>query len=188
MIKSRKKRGRAAKANSKEKLNEFKQESKITKRNNVKEHDEEQNYAVFTVGKELFAIDLDSILEILHAFDLVAVPHLPETFSGIVDVRGESVPVVELRNLLNEKNTKAETRTCLITAVGDSRIGFLVDSDVEIVTSEEGEAHPLPDCYTKEETEFLDGIFWVKDNFIGILNPKRMMEVLGSWKESNEKI
>ncbi len=188
MIKSPKRRRKSKKQNHPENLKELKQKSGITERHDIQEHDEEQSYAIFSVGEELFAINLDSILEILHEFDLVDVPHLPETFSGVVDLRGESIPVVELRNLLSEKNIETETRACLVTNVGTSKIGLLVDSDVEIVTSEQGDIHPLPDCFTKEETEFLDGIFWVKDKFVGLLRPKGMMETLAASKEKNEKI
>ncbi len=148
----------------------------------------EKSFAVFNVGKERFAIDLDAILEILHTFSIISAPHLPEMFSGVINVREGSIPVISLQELLKEEKIETVTRACLVTSIDSLKIGFLIDSDIEIVTSTKGSLHPLPDCYTKEEAEFLDGIFWVKDKFIGILKPKKMIEILSEWREDNEKI
>ncbi len=154
----------------------------------VQNSSKERSYAIFLVGKEQFAIDLDEILEMLHTFDIISVPHLPSAFSGIVNLRGQSVPVVGLQRVLKEEQVKTEAKTCLITVVGSSKIGLLVDSDVEIVSSEFGSLHPLPDCYTKDEAKFLAGIFWTDDKLVGILRPKEMLEVLTQWREDDEKI
>lgn len=154
---------------------------------NVFQTKTERNFAVFTVGKEWYAFDLDLVLEILHTFDIVSVPHLAELFSGVVYLREESIPVVDLRRLLKENSHEPKVRTCLMTMVGSKKIGFLVDSDAEIVGLEAGKFYPLPDCFSKEEADFIEGIFWLDDKFIGILNPQRALEVLGGWRGKNEK-
>lgn len=148
----------------------------------------ERTFAVFVVGNGWYAFDLDSVLEILHMFKIVSVPHLAELFSGVVNVRDESIPVVDLRRLLKEDSHEPEVRTCLLTMIGSSKIGFLVDSDAEIVELKAGRFCPLPDCFSKEEAEFIKGIFWLGDEFIGILNPLRALEVLGGWREKGEKV
>jgi len=147
----------------------------------------ERNFAVFLVGGEWFGIDLNSIMEILHDFDVIPVPHLPAAFAGVTNLRGESLPVVDMRKLLNEPEVKAEIVSCLITTVGRAKIGFLVDSDVEIVNAETGRLYPLPGFYTKEEMKFLESIFWFKDKFIGILKPEPTLEVLTEWRMENEE-
>lgn len=149
---------------------------------------EEHSFAVFDVGKEKFAINLDSVTEILNTFEIVSVPHLPKMFSGVVKLRGESVPVVDLQTLLKEEKIKTEMRPCLITKVGTKTMGFLVDSDVAIITTEQGKLYPLPDSFTRKEVEFLEGIFWTDKTFVGILKPKEMVEVLAQWRQENEKI
>lgn len=149
---------------------------------------EENSYAVFNVGKERFALNLDCVKEILHNFEIYTVPHLPKLFSGVVKLRGESIPVVELRTLLKENGDKAEMKPCLITKIGDSTMGFLVDSDVSIITAEKENIYSLPDCFTREEIEFLDGILWTDNTFAGVLKPREMIEILAQWRQNNEKI
>ena len=165
--------------------------NKIPKRKRkVKEENEiqEESYAVFDVGKEKFAINLDTIKEILHTFNVMNVPHLPEMFSGVVKLRGESVPVVDLQNLLKQTTTGETERPCLIAKIGDSTMGFLVDSDVSIITKEQFKVYPLPDCFTREEIEFFEGILRIDNTFVGILKPREMLEILAQWRQGNEKV
>ncbi len=150
---------------------------------------EDKSLAVFGVGKEWFAIELDAILEIIHSFELISVPHLPVSFIGVVNLRGESVPVIDLRSLLKEKEPdedKTEVRPCLITIIDDSKIGFLVDTEVEIVNFNEGKFSPLPDIYSKEEAKFLAGIFWYQDRFAGVLKPRELIDTLTEWRQNDE--
>lgn len=158
----------------------------MPEREPISKDNTERSFAVFAVGQEWFAVDLDATLEILHEFETVLVPHLPESFSGVVNLRGESVPVVNLQKLLKEKSRPNGTRTCLITLINSTKIGFLIDSDVEIIKFVEGKFYPLPDCYTAEEAKFLEGIFWVGDRFVGILRPDQAFEVLTEWRLENE--
>lgn len=160
-----------------------------TSKKDVQEQEiKEKSYAVFDVGKERFAINLDNIKEILHTFKVMDVPHLPEMFSGIVKLRGESVPIIDLHNLLKQQDIKVEIKPCLITKIGSSTMGFLVDSDVTIITTEQSKIYPLPDCFTREELEFLEGILRIDNTFIGVLKPREMVEILAQWRQGNEKI
>jgi len=147
----------------------------------------ERSFAIFAVGTEWYAINLDLISEIITSFEILSVPHLPESFSGVINLRGESVPVVDLRKLLKIEEAETKTRICVITMIRSSKIGLLVDSDVEIVNLADGRFYPLPDCYTKDEAKFLEGIFLVEDKLAGILIPERVIEVLTEWRSEDEK-
>ena len=149
---------------------------------------EEKSYAVFTVGKEKFCVELDLIHEILHQFSVHAAPHLSKVYTGIINLRGDSMPVVDLCRLLHEEKITKGTRTCFVASVGSSRVGFVVDSDVEIVTTNRGRSYTLPDCYDKEESKFLDGIFWLGDDFIGILKPQELVSVRAKQAENDEEV
>ena len=175
------------KQQSKKKAQKPKQ-SKSTEVPVEKNRSEEHSFAVFAVGKEKFAINLDYITEILHTFKIVSVPHLPEMFSGVVKLRGASIAVIDLQTLLKGEKIETEVRPCLITKVGTRTMGFLADSDVAIIAAGQGRLCPLPDSFTKEEVKFLEGIFWTDQTFVGILKPKEMIEVLTQWRQENEEI
>lgn len=152
------------------------QQKKTTKRSAARK------FALFDVGKEKYCIDLDNITEVLHTFEIIPAAHLPKSFAGITKLHGKSIPVVDMHMLLSEEKCDAATRACLLTTVRSSLVGLLVDSDVTIATSRKGRLLPLPDCFTKEEAEFLEGIFWLEDSLFGILKPQPMVASLARWR------
>ncbi len=160
---------------------------RVTAEASVKASDE-KSFAVFNVGKEKFCVDLDLIHEILHTFSVHAAPHLSKVYAGIINLRGDSMPVVDLCRLLHEEKIEKGTRTCFVASIGPSRVGFMVDSDVEIVTAKKGRLYVLPDCYDKEESKFLVGIFWLGDELVGILRPQEVVNVLSKKRKDNEKV
>lgn len=152
------------------------QPKKTTKRAPIRK------FALFDVGKEKYCIDLDNITEILHIFEIVPAEHLPESFAGITRLHGKSIPVIDMHKLLSEETCDGTTHACVLTMIRSSPIGLLVDSDVTIATSRKGRLLPLPDCFTKEEAEFLEGIFWLGDSLYGILKPQPMVASLARWR------
>ena len=56
-----------------------------------------QRFLTLTLGEELFAIDIFSVREILDYTDITRIPQTPEYMRGVVNVRGNAVPVVDLR-------------------------------------------------------------------------------------------
>ncbi len=146
----------------------------------------ERSFAIFAVGPEWYGLDLDSIIEILHNYEIIPVPHLPPSFAGVINLRGTSVPVVVLAKLFKFDTRADSINVCIITTVDETKIGLLVDSDVEIVNFEKGRLYPLPNCYTKEESEFLEGIFWLDERFIGILRLKEALNLLTEWRLEDE--
>jgi purine-binding chemotaxis protein CheW len=156
---------------------------KLVEKEVFEEKKEERSFAVFAVGIEWYAIDLGLVSEIVTSFEILSVPHLPQSFAGVINLRGESVPVVDLRKLLKIEAREEVAWVCIITTIGSSKIGLMVDSDVEIVNLEDGRFYALPDCYTKDEAEFLDGIFLIQDRFAGILRPARVIEILTEWRQ-----
>ncbi len=152
------------------------QQKKAAKRSLIRK------FALFDVGKEKYCIDLDNITEVLHIFEIIPAAHLPESFAGITRLHGKSIPVIDMHKLLSEETCDVATHACLLTTVRSSPVGLLVDSDVTIAISRKGRLLPLPDCFTKEEAEFLEGIFWLGDSLYGILKPQPMVASLARWR------
>jgi purine-binding chemotaxis protein CheW len=141
-----------------------------------------KRYAFFSVGKQRYAVDVDRIVEVLHQFTIEPVSHLPEAFLGVIHLRGVSIPVVDLPYLLREEKIESIEKTCLIAMLEREQIGLLIDSDINIIMSDEGCVHMLPDCYTKEEAQFIDGILALDNDFMAIINPNGIIRTLTDWK------
>ncbi len=147
---------------------------------------EEKSYAIFRVANEFYCIDPDSIFEILHDFAIIPVSHLPEIYEGIINLKGESIPIVNLRTLLNFNSEQTHFYTCIILITDGTKTGYLVDSDVEIVKSTECTFFALPDCFSPEEQKFLDGIIEYKDRLIGVIRLDQALKILSEWRLKSE--
>ncbi len=145
-----------------------------------------KGYAVFSVGNEFYCIDVDTIFEILHDFTIMPVSHLPKYFEGITNLKGESIPVVNLKNLLNIRSAITNFQVCIVTISAGEKTGFLVDSDIEIIKSSDCQSFALPDCFNAEEQKFLDGIIEYKGRLIGIIKLNQALKTLTEWRLKNE--
>ncbi|MCX7995121.1 MAG: chemotaxis protein CheW [candidate division WOR-3 bacterium] len=147
---------------------------------------QERAFALFSVAQESYCVDLDSIFEILHDFAIMTVSHLPEFFEGVINLRGETIPVVNLRNLLNLASDKTDFPVCIITQSSEGKTGYLVDSDIEIIRSSECQFFPLPDCFTHDEQKFLEGIIEYKNRLFGIIKLEQALKTITERRSENE--
>ncbi|MGB9721590.1 MAG: chemotaxis protein CheW [bacterium] len=147
---------------------------------------QERGFAIFAVGNEWYSVDMDSIFEILHDFEISGVSHLPDFFEGVTDLRGESIPVVNLKNLLGIEPGETDSQVCLISEFDNKKTGFLIDSDIEIVRSSDIQFFALPDCYSAEEKKFLEGIIEHKNKLIGVLKFNQVLKTLSERRSDNE--
>jgi purine-binding chemotaxis protein CheW len=96
-------------------------------------------YLAFTVADEHFAICATAVQEIIPHQPLIPLPQAPAHVHGVVNLRGQVVPVMDLRRRLQvEAQRCAETRPCIVVATLDiggesARIGILVDDAVDLL-------------------------------------------------------
>ncbi|MEO0095587.1 MAG: chemotaxis protein CheW [candidate division WOR-3 bacterium] len=173
----------ALKSKRKEK---FELNTSINSASNKKTDTNEKSYAIFKIGNEFYSIEVDPIFEILHDFGIVSVSHLPDFFEGLINLRGESIPVVNLRNLLNLHSDKTDFEVCIVTITDGIKTGFLVDSDIEIIKASEVNVFPLPDCFSSHERKFLDGILEYKDKLVGIIKLNDALKILTERRYKDE--
>lgn len=146
---------------------------------------QEKGFAIFSIGSEWYCVDLDLIFEILHDYEITTVSHLPDFFEGTTNLRGELIPVVNLRKVLDLRSDKQDFQVCIICESDGAKSGFLIDSDIEIVKSSEVQIFSLPYCYGPDEQKFLDGIVEHKERLIGVLKLNQILKIL-TGRRSNE--
>jgi len=83
-------------------------------------------WLVFVVGRWMYTIDLSCVAEVLAARAPHLVPLIPREIGGVLNVRGEPLPVVDGGTVLQRRST-GSTRHVLVFENDDRRIGLLVD-------------------------------------------------------------
>ena len=137
--------------------------------------DETVQYLTFSLDEEVFAIDVAKVREILDYTQAMRVPGAPEFMRGIVNVRGNVIPVVDMRLKFGMSKTERTVNTCIVVMEVDVEgettvLGALVDSVQEVFELEHDHVEPPPKMGTRWRTQFIKGIGKRNDHLIIILD------------------
>jgi purine-binding chemotaxis protein CheW len=144
--------------------------------------DEEGQYLTFTLGKEMFAIGILNIKEILEYGNLTEVPMMPEFIRGVINLRGAVVPVVDLSARFGGKPSEETKRTCIVIIEVHAEeerqdIGIVVDAVSEVLEIPDSEIEPAPAFGAKIRADFIQGMGKVKGKFVIILDVDKVLSV-----------
>lgn len=138
-------------------------------------------YLTFTLGDEVYALDIAKVREVLDYPTMTRVPRMPDFLRGVINLRGSVVPVVDLRLKFGMPGTEKSVDACvIITEVlvdGESTVlGALADSVREVIELDPGSLAPAPKIGTALRTEFITGIGRQEDRFVTVLDIERVFD------------
>jgi purine-binding chemotaxis protein CheW len=136
---------------------------------------ETRQYMTFKLGDELFAINVAQVREILEVSQITKVPTAPPYMRGVVNVRGQATPVVDLRLKfgLSENPDTVHTRIIAMELELDGEatvLGGIADSVHEVIELEPASINPPPRIAMRWRTNFIQGMGKRGDEFIIILD------------------
>jgi purine-binding chemotaxis protein CheW len=140
---------------------------------------ETSQYMTFKLGDELFAINVSQVREVLEIPQITKVPTAPAYMRGVVNVRGQAIPVVDLHLRFGLPSTPDTLQSRVIvmelTIDGESTvIGGLADSVHEVIELEPGNINPPPSIAMRWRTDFILGMGRRGEEFIIILDVNKV--------------
>src|SRR5512135_1635297 len=143
---------------------------------------ETTQYLTFKLGDEVFALDIAKVREVLDFTSVTKVPRTPEFMRGVINLRGNVVPVVDMRLKFGLTRTEKTVNTCIIIVEisldGDTTVlGALADSVQEVIDLEPDKIEPAPKIGTRLRTEFIKGMGNRNEQFIIILDIDKVFSV-----------
>ena len=140
---------------------------------------ETRQYLTFKLGDEVFGIDVAKVREVLDFTTITKVPRTPDFMSGVINLRGNVVPVVDLRLCFEMSKTEKTVNTCIVVVEvileGESTIiGALADSVEEVIDLEPNQIEPAPKIGVQIRTDFIQGMGKRDAQFIMILDIDRV--------------
>ena len=107
---------------------------------------QKDKYLTFTLGEELYGIDIRAVIEIIGIMPITKVPEVPAYVQGIINLRGKIIPVVDMRLRFGQEYRPYSDRTCvIIISVNDVLIGLIIDGVSEVLTIPENSIVPPPE-------------------------------------------
>ncbi|GHG63394.1 chemotaxis protein CheW [Alishewanella longhuensis] len=170
---------------------------KQSKRNDVvvmqTEQANEQQYLTFQLGQEMFAVGILHIREIIEYGNLTTVPLMPDFVSGVINLRGSVVPVIDLSIRFSRGQSQLSRRTCIVILEVDSavscaadsgsevsalqEVGIIVDAVSEVLEIAPKDIEPAPTFGTRLRAEFIAGMGKVDGAFVILLNVQKALNV-----------
>ncbi len=141
---------------------------------------EPQQFLTFCLGDEFFGMSLHQTREILEYSNVTDVPLMPDFMAGVINLRGEVVPVIDLSLRLGRNPIEVHKRTCVVivelhTYEQEYVIGLLVDSVSEVVELAPGQIEEAPAFGAKLRAEFILGIAKKGDDFVVLLDAEKTL-------------
>jgi purine-binding chemotaxis protein CheW len=131
----------------------------------------ERQLVTFRLGELLLGIDIRCVREINRVFDITPVPDAPPLVTGVVNLRGEVVTVVDLRTILELPATEITPRTRLmIVQSDDEAIGLLVDRVADVATVQSTDEEPLPANVGGIDSRYFTGVYRVGNDLLVVLD------------------
>ena len=145
----------------------------------VSEITDTRQYLTFRLGDEVFATDVAKVREVLDFTTITKIPRTPEFMSGVINLRGNVVPVVDLRLCFEMSKTEKTVSTCVVVVEmlldGEPTIiGALADSVEEVIDLEPEQIQPAPKIGAQIRTDFIKGMGKRDSQFIMILDIDRI--------------
>jgi purine-binding chemotaxis protein CheW len=142
--------------------------------------DQAAQYVTLGVDREVFAVAVDTVREILDARDIVRLPNAPAFLLGLIDVRGQGVPVLDLRLKLGLPAAAATENTRILVlevAVGSRQmvLGLLADRVFEVTGLDNGTVEAPPEIGTRWRSDYIRGIGRRGETFVIVFDLARLL-------------
>lgn len=137
-------------------------------------------YLTFTLDDEIFALNIGKVREVLDYLTITKVPRMPEFLRGVINLRGNVVPVIDLRYKLGMGAIKQTVDTCIVIVeimIDDemTHMGALADSVKEVIALEPNQISPPPKLGIKINNEFIRGMGRQDEKFLMILDIDKVL-------------
>lgn len=129
-------------------------------------------YIVVKIGSEQYGIDIKFVDNIVRMQPITRVPKIQPYFKGVINLRGEIVPVMSLRLKMNQAPDEFNnaTRIIILKLEPQAAIGIIVDEVKEVVTLEENEIEKVHYDVKDENPGFIHGIGKHEGELISLLD------------------
>ena len=138
-----------------------------------------ESYLTFKLGEEHFCISVSSVAKILEMTEITKVPESPDYMKGIINLRGNILPVIDtrLKFKLEPKEYDLRTRILVLDIESQNKvltIGAVVDLAREVIAVNPDDILPPPSLEDYERADYIDGVINHNEAFIMIVNINKL--------------
>lgn len=130
----------------------------------------------FKLDREEYAIEITKVKEIILLAGVTRIPQVPEFIEGIINLRGNVIPVIDLRKRFCLPEAKKDEHTRIVVSRLEGRIiGLIVDSVSQVMNIPKVNIQPPPQTVANVAGEYITGIAKLEDRMIILLDIEKIL-------------
>jgi len=134
----------------------------------------------FIIGSELFGVDILKVQEIIREMPFTPIPNAPDFIEGVINLRGNIIPVIDLRRRLNAEKlgTPSDDIWIIILNINNRVAGFIVDSVTKVLKVPLENIEPPPDIVVSGlHSQYISGVCRIENRLLILLDFNRILQV-----------
>ncbi len=136
----------------------------------------ENQFVIFRLGDEKYAVDILNVGGISEFREVTKVPNAPVFIDGIINLRGDIIPIVNLKKRFNIAEKKADSDTrIIINNIKGKDIGFVVDEASQVIKIDDADIEEAPDIIKGADRQYISGVGKVNDQIVILLNLEKIL-------------
>lgn len=152
-----------------------------TLRDSVSSTPDATQYCTFLVSDLYFGIDVRRVQEVLRTQEVTPVPKAPSVIAGLINLRGQIVPAVDMRRRLGLKDRPSQMQPMnMVVRTEEGAASLLVDEIGDVLDVDRTTFEPIPDNLAPEQRELIRGVCKLRDRLLLVLDAERALELTGT--------
>jgi len=141
-----------------------------------------KQFLTFRIGSENYGLELSQTREIIEYSGITEVPLMPKFLRGVINLRGEVVPVIDLAVRLGRSSIEVQRRTCIIVVELNNNdqhhvLGLLADAVSEVIEMDDENIEDAPSFGANIRAEFIQGIAKQGEEFVVLLDANNTLSI-----------
>ena len=133
-----------------------------------------RSFLIFRLGPEEFGVEIGTVVEIFSSQKIYEVPEMDDYISGVISIRGDVVPLLDLRKRFGLTPSPRKERTILVRS-GAETLGLTVDEVIEIIDFDESEISKPTTIFRGLASKFLVGLGKKEGRVVLLLNMENVL-------------
>lgn len=139
-------------------------------------HQQQQEFLTFALGQENFALDIMTVKEIRGYEEVTKIANAPGYMKGVLNLRGDIVPIIDLRLKLKiGKATYNEFTIVIMLMVRNRIVGIVVDEVRDVIKVNESDVKPPPEFGVTFDSTYVHGLTSINDQMIILVNIQKLI-------------
>lgn len=144
--------------------------------NSTAEDTQKDKYLTFCLAEENYGLDIGDVIEIIGVQKITKIPGMPPYIKGVINLRGQVIPVMDMRLRFHLPPQEYDQRTCIVvTEVAEQTMGLVVDRVSEVVDIPESQVEPPSTQSSGHAGSYVKGLGKIDEHIRILLDTEKIL-------------